>query len=80
MIGALIKPACAFCSKPNAPYCASGFGKFDDQHELDQCEREIENYRSEVDDYIACPKEQSQEALDEYNETVDSFNRRARGE
>jgi hypothetical protein len=78
IIGALITPAWAFCSRPIAPYCASGHHKFDDQHEFDQCKREIENYRSEIDDYVACVKKQSLEAIDEYNEMIKSLNRRAR--
>jgi hypothetical protein len=78
IIGALIKPAWAFCSRPIAPYCASGYDKFDDQHKFDRCKREIENYRSEIDAYLTCVKEQNQRAIDEYNEMVERLNRRAR--
>ena len=78
IIGALIKPAWAFCSKPIAPYCARSYDKFDDQYEFNRCKREIEDYRSEIDDYLTCVKIQNQKAIDEYNEMVENLNRRAK--
>lgn len=67
------------CSKPEAPYCATAYGKFDDQYDFDRCKNEMENYKSEVEDFLACQRRESQQAIDEYNEAVESFNRRAGG-
>lgn len=69
----------AYCSKPDAPYCASQYGKFDDQDEFDQCKNEMESYKSEVEDFLSCQSRENQQAIDDYNEAVEDFNRRARG-
>jgi len=74
----------AYCSEPSAPSCASSFGSFDDEWEFDRCKRDMEAYRSEVEDFIQCNNEEarraqqaSEEAASEYSDAVDSFNRRA---
>jgi len=69
----------ASCDKPDAPYCATTYGEFDDQDAFEACKSEMENYKTEVEEYLECQKRQSQAAIDEYNEAVESFNRRARG-
>ena len=69
----------AYCSKPDAPYCASQYGKFDDQYDFDRCKREVESFKSEVEDFLSCQRRENQQAIDDYNEAVESFNRRARG-
>ena len=82
--------ALGFCSEPSAPYCATSYGEFTDQYDFERCKREMENYASEVDDYIAClqrevdsaiseARQESESAIGEYNDAVESFNRRARG-
>ncbi len=82
-----VLPAVA-CSEPSAPYCANSYGAFDDEGEFDSCKRELENYKSDVEDFIRCNKREAQEAIDnasransraieEFNEAVESFNRRA---
>jgi hypothetical protein len=74
-----IDPVRAYCSKPDAPYCATRFGKFDDQNDFDRCKREMESYRSDVESFLDCQRRESQQALNDYNYAVESFNRRARG-
>ena len=76
----------AFCSEPDAPYCASRYGAFDDEYEFDRCKREMESYQSEVEDFISCLKREIEDlnrkgnqAVDDYTDAVTSFNRRARG-
>jgi hypothetical protein len=69
----------AYCTKPDAPYCATQYGKFEDQYEFDRCKNEVENFKSEVEDFLSCQKRENQQAIDDYNEAVESFNRRARG-
>lgn len=68
-----------YCSEPSPPYCATEYGKFSDNYDFDRCKRDMESYQSEVEYYLQCLKRESQNAVDEYNSTVDSFNRRARG-
>jgi len=67
------------CFKPDAPYCATTYGRFDDESDFDQCKIEMESYKSDVEEFLACQRRESQEAIDDYNEAVESFNRRARG-
>jgi hypothetical protein len=82
--------ALGYCSEPSAPFCATRYGEFDDEYDFDSCRRDMENYASEVEEYIAClqrevddvvaeAQRESESALSEYNDAVDSFNRRARG-
>jgi hypothetical protein len=67
----------AFCSKPDAPYCASQYDKFDDQQEFESCKSEMESYKSEVEDFTSCLKRESEGAISDYNDAVQSFNVRA---
>jgi hypothetical protein len=69
----------AFCSQPRAPYCESSFGSFDDRYEFERCRREMEHYRDDVDRYVSCLRNDREQAVREYNDAVESFNRRARG-
>jgi hypothetical protein len=73
----------AYCLKPSAPYCAEGYGRFDDQWEFDRCRSEMENYKFEVEQYGECvrreARNQIEEAFRDYNSAVEAFNRRARG-
>jgi hypothetical protein len=67
----------AFCSKPDSPSCASNYNKFEDQDEFDRCKSEMETYKSEVEDFLSCLKRDADEASNDYNEAVSSFNNRA---
>lgn len=82
----IIGNAAAYCSKPDAPYCASEYGAFDGEDEFDRCKSEMNSYQSEVEDFISCLnreiedlKRQGGSAADEYEDAVASFNRRAQG-
>lgn len=78
MLGA-ISPAIAYCSAPTAPSCATRYGAFDDQDDFDRCKRQISSYQSEANEFLACTKREADRVIEEYNSTVESFNRRARG-
>jgi hypothetical protein len=67
----------ASCYKPDAPSCASGYSKFEDQDEFDSCKREMESYKSDIEDFLSCLKRDADEASNDYNDAVTSFNRRA---
>jgi len=69
--------AFAFCSKPDAPYCASQYDNFDDQDDFDSCKSQMESYKSEIEDFGSCLKREGDEAVDEYNDAVARFNQRA---
>ncbi|MCM2432117.1 hypothetical protein [Agrobacterium rosae] len=56
--------AFAYCSEPSAPYCASSYGRFDDEYQFSSCKREMESYQSEVEDFQQCRKRQVDEAND----------------
>jgi hypothetical protein len=70
--------AVASCYKPDAPYCATSYGQFDDRSDFDSCKSRMESYKSEVEDFLSCQRRESQQTIDDYNEAVESFNRRAR--
>jgi hypothetical protein len=76
-LGSFIEIAGASCYQPSAPTCAGTFGAFDDESDFEQCKREMEGYKSEVENFLACQKKEDQEATDDYNNAVESFNRRA---
>jgi hypothetical protein len=69
----------AYCSKPDAPYCATRYGPFSDQYDFDRCKREMQSYQDDLDSYLSCLRRDSEQAIRDYNEAVASFNRRARG-
>ncbi|MBB6262665.1 hypothetical protein FHS77_003247 [Paenochrobactrum gallinarii] len=58
-----------YCSEPSAPFCATRFGSFDDQWDFDRCKREMESYKTEVEDFIECnnraAKAEAERAADE---------------
>jgi hypothetical protein len=71
-------PANAYCSAPESPSCAARHSTFDSQDDFDRCKRQMSTYKSEVEDYLSCTRRETDSAIEEYNSTVDSFNRRAR--
>ncbi|MFI5410146.1 hypothetical protein [Kaistia sp. UC242_56] len=80
----LSAPAYASCYEPSAPYCASSYGDFDDQYEFDRCRREMQNYQSEVENYLSCVEGEmkrlrysAETVTSDFNSAVASFNRRA---
>jgi hypothetical protein len=72
-------PSFAFCSKPDAPLCATDSGRFDDTDDFESCKNEMESYRSDAEEFLSCQKRENEEAIEEYNDAVRSFNDRARG-
>jgi hypothetical protein len=71
--------AWGFCSQPSAPFCATQYGTFDDTYDFDLCRREMQAYKSDVEDFLSCQRNENERAVQEYNDAVESFNRRARG-
>jgi hypothetical protein len=71
--------AIASCYKPDAPSCATDYGAFDDQFDFDNCKSEMESFKGDVESFLECQKRESQEAVDDYNDAIRSFNNRAQG-
>ncbi|SCB13091.1 hypothetical protein [Rhizobium hainanense] len=73
--------ALAYCNEPSAPSCADRYGAFDDEWEFSRCKSEMETYKSDVETFLSCTKREaeaaSDKAISEYNDAVESFNRRA---
>lgn len=63
--------------RPDLPTCQDGYGGFA-EWEFDSCRSEIENYQRELNGYIDCLSSEADQAIDEYNQVVETFNRRAR--
>jgi hypothetical protein len=68
-----------FCSEPNAPYCANSYSSFSTGREFDDCKLDMESYQNDVEQYVSCLADASDDAIRDYNEAVRSFNRRAGG-
>lgn len=66
----------ALCFEPSAPYCASSYGPFDSEWEFDSCRRDMDTYLDELQEHVQCVQD---DAMDQYQDAVDSFNRRAGG-
>jgi predicted ribosome quality control (RQC) complex YloA/Tae2 family protein len=78
--------AWGYCSEPSAPSCATRYGPFDDTYDFDRCKREMQSYQSDVESFLSCQRSEiekirsdNERAIQEYNDAVESFNRRARG-
>ncbi|MEW9837303.1 hypothetical protein [Mesorhizobium marinum] len=63
-------PAFAYCDEPDAPYCASRFGGFDDEYEFDRCRREMQSFRDEVEEILECLQGEVNDAQQAANEAI----------
>lgn len=81
--------AAAFCSSISAPSCISRYGAFDDEDDFNRCRREMADFEQEVDRFMRCQndaaqaairdaKQENESAISEFNQAVESFNRRAK--
>jgi hypothetical protein len=68
-----------YCSEPSASACATRYGAFDDEDDFDQCKRKMSDFKSEVETFLSCVQREAERVRNDYNGTVESFNRRARG-
>jgi hypothetical protein len=70
------QPSHAFCSKPSAPYCATGYGEFTSQWDFDSCKRAVKSYLADLHSYVNCVAD---EAASDADEIITAFNRKAKG-
>ena len=78
VVPAAVEAASVYCSATSAPSCVCRYGKFDDEDDFARCKRQVEVFRSETEEMLRCLQSSREEALNEFNEAVESFNRRAR--
>ncbi|TBC65046.1 hypothetical protein ELH36_21020 [Rhizobium ruizarguesonis] len=64
--------------RPEAPFCATSFGSFD-EYSFTSCRAEMEEYRRKVAGFADCLADESDRATEEFNDAVKSFNRRVGG-
>jgi hypothetical protein len=69
----------SYCSEPTPPTCATRYGTFDDQDDFDQCKRKMTYFKTEVETFLSCVRDEAEQARNGYNSAVEAFNRRARG-
>lgn len=67
-----------FCSKPYAPSCVSSWQAFADKSDLQRCQSEMERYESNLDSYRECLSQEADDAMREYKNAIEAFERRAR--
>lgn len=63
--------------RPDPPYCATIGFQFSGDFDFQQCRSEMEDYRRKMNGYSNCLVSEQKQAIEEFNETVESFNRKA---
>lgn len=63
--------------RPEPPYCASMGFQFADEYDFERCRTEMEDYRRKIAGYSDCLASERKQAIEQFNETVESFNRKA---
>ncbi|MDI7862542.1 hypothetical protein MRS76_11275 [Rhizobiaceae bacterium n13] len=63
--------------RPEVPYCATSGFSFFDEFSFNSCRSEMEGYRSKVEDFIKCLGAENDRVVDEFNEAIGDFNRKA---
>jgi hypothetical protein len=66
-----------FCSEPDPPFCADLYMEFSDQTDFELCKYDMDDYKDEVEEYLDCLSQASEDAIEQYNDAVESFNLRA---
>jgi hypothetical protein len=67
----------ASCLEPRAPMCAAGDDNFASQEEFESCRGAMESYKADVEDFVSCLQDQSEDAMTSYREALSSFSTRA---
>lgn len=62
--------------RPEPPYCATIGLQFVDETDFFRCRSEMEEYRAKIDGYSDCLVSEQKQAIEQFNETVQSFNRK----
>lgn len=69
-----------FCSRPSAPYIP--IGSYSDRWSMERAERDVDDYLDQMNNYLDCLAQESQDAqyeaervIDEWNRAVNAYNR-----
>lgn len=63
--------------RPEAPYCASTGFQFADEFDFNRCRSDMEDYQRKIEGYASCLASENKQAIDKFNEAVQSFNKKA---
>lgn len=63
--------------RPKPPYCAASVISFFDEFQFQSCRSEMLDYQARVERYGKCLQQETSEAVEEFNGTIESFNRLA---
>jgi len=63
--------------EPTAPSCVNGSGRFDDQYDFDNCQRNVENFKSEIESFVDCKLREINEADDEAEQAAEEARSKA---
>jgi len=63
--------------RPVPPDCASTGFQFADEYDFDSCRSDMEEYRRKISGYSDCLVSEQKQAIEQFNETVESFNQKA---
>jgi len=65
--------ALLFCTRPEPPWCLHSLGTAN-RFDFDSCRSEMETYRLNVQQYVACLRKEQSTVLDELDEAIRKFN------
>jgi hypothetical protein len=65
------------CSEPYAPSCAAWSGRFEEEWEFDRCQRDMRNYRDEVEHYLSCVANEARQVSEEAQRVNDEARRKS---
>ena len=68
------------CDEPDPPYCLTAYGTFDEEWSFENCRLDMDRYQDEVDDLSECLKDTMEDAIEQYDQSVDYWNCMARHE
>lgn len=63
--------------RPEPPFCASTGFEFADEYDFERCRSEMERYRGKISGYAECLASEQEQAVEQFNDSVESFNRKA---
>ena len=74
-----IEPGQAACAKPEIPFCATTYNRIDTPDSIARCKGEMETYKRSMQDYLECHRREGRQVEDNFNATVQDYDRRTRG-
>lgn len=66
--------------RPEPPLCASSGFAFASEYDFGSCRAEMEEYSRKINGYFDCLVSEQKQAVEQFNEAVENFNRKASSE